>query len=159
MKTPKFAAITGVLLSQVLAPKGGLFGAMGERGLGGSKCGATAAIALLYEVRPRTAKPLTRVLNAPRCSPDALGTCFTGPSVMQGKGGAKKVLAANAGDARVILARKGKAVQLSEDHVPDSCAISSTQTSCLTAGVDGSKHANGLETWFCHDAERRSENE
>ena len=35
---------------QVLAPKGGMWGAMGERGLGGSKCGATAAVVLLHEV-------------------------------------------------------------------------------------------------------------
>ncbi len=39
----------------------------------------------------------------------------------QGKGGGKKLVAANAGDARVILCRNGKAIQLSEDHVPDSC--------------------------------------
>ena len=37
--------------AKVLQPKKGFFGAMGERGLGGSKCGATAAVALLYEVR------------------------------------------------------------------------------------------------------------
>jgi protein phosphatase 1K len=30
------------------------------------------------------------------------------------------LLSANAGDARTVLGRGGKAVQLSEDHVPDS---------------------------------------
>ena len=33
--------------------------------------------------------------------------------------GKVQLLAANAGDARVILARKGKAIQLTTDHVPD----------------------------------------
>ena len=40
--------------AKVLQPKSGFFGAMGERGLGGSKCGATAAIALVYEVHPES---------------------------------------------------------------------------------------------------------
>ena len=31
--------------------QGGFFGAMGERGVGGSKCGATCALALVIEVR------------------------------------------------------------------------------------------------------------
>ena len=35
------------------------------------------------------------------------------------EGGKQKLLAANVGDARVLLARKGKAVQLTTDHVPD----------------------------------------
>ena len=69
----------------LLAPKKGVFGGFGERGIGGSKCGATGAVAVVY----------------------------------QGGDGKVKLLAANAGDARVVLARKGKAVQLTEDHVPD----------------------------------------
>ena len=36
--------------AKILAPKSGFFGAMGERGLGGSKCGATAAVALVFQV-------------------------------------------------------------------------------------------------------------
>ncbi|KAK9845479.1 hypothetical protein WJX81_007509 [Elliptochloris bilobata] len=71
---------------RLLAPKGGFFGGMGERGVGGSKCGATAAVALL----------------------------FPGPR------GATQLLAANVGDARVLLCRKGEALQLTVDHVPDS---------------------------------------
>lgn len=35
---------------KLLAPKGGFFGAMGERGVGGSKCGATGVVALVYSV-------------------------------------------------------------------------------------------------------------
>ena len=61
---------------------------MGERGVGGSKCGATAAVALLFP----------------------------------GERGATQLLAANVGDARVLLCRRGKAVQLTVDHVPDRCA-------------------------------------
>jgi protein phosphatase 1L len=72
---------------RILAPKKGFLGAMGERGIGGSKCGATGAVALLY--KDKSGKPC--------------------------------ILAANAGDARVVLGRKGgKAVQLTIDHVPDS---------------------------------------
>ena len=33
--------------------------------------------------------------------------------------GCKQLLAADAGDAPVVLARSGKAVQLTRDHVPD----------------------------------------
>jgi hypothetical protein len=72
---------------KLLAPKGGFLGGLGERGIGGSKCGATAAVALLYT----------------------------------GKDGGAKLLAANVGDARVLLNRGGKIVQLTEDHVPDRC--------------------------------------
>ena len=39
-------------------------------------------------------------------------------SVMQSDG-KRRLLSANAGDARVILARGGKGLQLSEDHTPD----------------------------------------
>lgn len=69
----------------LLAPKKGVFGGLGERGIGGSKCGATGAVAVVYK----------------------------------NTSGKSTLLAANAGDARVVLARKGKAVQLTEDHVPD----------------------------------------
>eukprot|EP00897_Mesotaenium_endlicherianum_P003889 jgi/Mesen1/3528/ME000197S02550 len=67
-------------LETIAAPKG-LFGMMRERGMGGPKCGATAATAVLLS------------------SPEGL-----------------KVVAANAGDSRVVLARAGKALQLSVDH-------------------------------------------
>ncbi|KAK9904264.1 hypothetical protein WJX75_008050 [Coccomyxa subellipsoidea] len=70
---------------RLLQPKSGFFGGMGERGVGGSKCGSTAAVALAFR-----------------------------------EGDATKLLAANVGDARVVLSRKGKAVQLTTDHVPDS---------------------------------------
>lgn len=60
---------------------------MGERGIGGSKCGATGAVAILYKDK---------------------------------KTGNQKLLAANAGDARILLGRDGKAMQLTVDHVPDS---------------------------------------
>lgn len=69
----------------LLQPKGGFFGAFGERGVGGSKCGATCALALVTE----------------------------------GKDGKRRLLSANAGDARVILARGSKGIQLSADHTPD----------------------------------------
>lgn len=69
----------------MLAPRKGFFGGLSERGIGGSKCGATGAVAVMY----------------------------------QDKSNKLQLLTANAGDARVILARKGKAVQLTEDHVPD----------------------------------------
>jgi serine/threonine protein phosphatase PrpC len=38
---------------------------------------------------------------------------------LQSKDGKPRLLSANAGDARVILARGGKGLQLSEDHTPD----------------------------------------
>ena len=34
--------------TRLLATKGGFFGSMGERGIGGSKCGATGVVTLLY---------------------------------------------------------------------------------------------------------------
>ena len=83
---------------QLLSATNGFLG-LGERGVGGSKCGATAANALLF------ADP----------SPDA--------------DGATALLTANAGDARVLLlTRPGgggpggaplEAVPLYEEHVPD----------------------------------------
>ena len=36
-------------------------------------------------------------------------------------GGKTKLLAANVGDARAVLSRKGQAMQLTIDHVPDRC--------------------------------------
>lgn len=72
---------------KILSPKPGLFGMMGERGIGGSKCGATGAIAVLYKDK---------------------------------KTGNQKLMAANAGDARILLGRGGKPIQLTVDHVPDS---------------------------------------
>ncbi|BDA41782.1 probable protein phosphatase 2C 11 [Coccomyxa sp. Obi] len=59
-------------VEKLLQPKSGFFGGMGERGVGGSKCGSTAAVALVFR-----------------------------------EGGATKLLAANVGDARVLLSRKG----------------------------------------------------
>lgn len=70
---------------QVLVqPPEGFFAAFGERGVGGAKCGSTAAIVALYE-----------------------------------EGGSTRLCTANVGDARILLVRDGKAVQLSVDHVPD----------------------------------------
>lgn len=46
------AATTEAFLAadrKILAPKKGFMGMMGERGIGGSKCGATGAVALLHE--------------------------------------------------------------------------------------------------------------
>lgn len=57
----------------------------GERGIGGSKCGATAVNAVLFS----------------------------------GQGGSTQLATANVGDARIILIRGGKAVLLTEEHVPD----------------------------------------
>ncbi|XP_057860009.1 probable protein phosphatase 2C 11 [Cryptomeria japonica] len=68
-----------------LAQPKGLFGALRERGLGGSRCGATAA---------------TIVLKTLQGSRDIL-------------------VAANVGDARVVLSRGGQAIQLTVDHKPD----------------------------------------
>lgn len=68
----------------LVQPKG-LFGALRERGLGGSQCGATAATVVM--------QPL--------------------------KGSQKILIAANVGDARVVLSRGGQAVQLTFDHKPD----------------------------------------
>jgi protein phosphatase 1L len=81
------AAITEAFLSAdkvLLSARTGFLG-MGERGVGGSKCGATAATALLY----------------------------------RGANGGTRMLAANIGDARTLLIRGGKAIDVSEEHVPD----------------------------------------
>lgn len=83
------AAITEAFLAadrKILTPKKGFMGMMGERGIGGSKCGATGAVAVVYK----------------------------------GKEGTASLLAANAGDARVVLGSKGQAIQMTVDHVPDS---------------------------------------
>ena len=68
----------------LIQPPPGFFGAFGERGVGGAKCGSTAVTALLFE-----------------------------------QGGKPCLATANVGDARILLVRDGKAVQLSVDHVPD----------------------------------------
>ena len=83
------AATTEAFLAadrKILAPKKGFMGMVGERGIGGSKCGATGAVALLHE--------------------DAAGALY--------------LLAANAGDARVLLGGKKGVTQMTVDHVPDS---------------------------------------
>ena len=69
---------------ELVQPPEGFFAAFGERGVGGAKCGSTAAIVALHE-----------------------------------EGGATRLSTANVGDARILLIRDGKAVQLSVDHVPD----------------------------------------
>lgn len=71
---------------RILAPKKGFMGMVGERGIGGSKCGATGAVALFFK----------------------------------DSSGASSVLAANAGDARVLLGTKDGVIQMTVDHVPDS---------------------------------------
>ena len=43
---------------QILAPKGGFMGMVGERGIGGSKCGSTAAVALIYKHQVGVSKGL-----------------------------------------------------------------------------------------------------
>eukprot|EP00252_Welwitschia_mirabilis_P009112 TRINITY_DN2142_c0_g1_i4.p1 TRINITY_DN2142_c0_g1~~TRINITY_DN2142_c0_g1_i4.p1 ORF type:complete len:341 (+),score=79.22 TRINITY_DN2142_c0_g1_i4:111-1133(+) len=68
-----------------LAQPKGLFGALRERGLGGSRCGATAATVVL---QPSTDSQ-------------------------------RMILAANVGDARIIISQEGQAVQLSYDHKPE----------------------------------------
>lgn len=68
-----------------LAQPKGFFGALRERGAGGSRCGATAATAVLI------------------------------PS----QGENQLLVAANVGDARVLLSRGGHAIQLSIDHKPE----------------------------------------
>ena len=68
-----------------MEPKSGFLGLVGERGIGGSKCGATAAVVVLFKNQE----------------------------------GTTSILTANAGDARVLLIRGTKALQLTEDHVPD----------------------------------------
>eukprot|EP00793_Prasinoderma_coloniale_P002883 PRCOL_00002365-RA len=64
---------------------GGFLSFFMERGVGGSKCGSTLAVATLFA-----------------------------------EGGEAKLASTNVGDSRVLLVRGGKAVQLSEDHVPDN---------------------------------------
>lgn len=83
------AAISEAFLAadrKILAPKKGFMGMVGERGIGGSKCGATGAVAITY----------------------------------QDENGARYILAANAGDARVVLGGKDGVMQMTIDHVPDS---------------------------------------
>lgn len=85
-KSPHPTALDPPPVAQTLLSKTTGFLGMGERGVGGSKCGATAANVSLY----------------------------------LGADGATQLLTSNIGDARILLIRGGKPVQLSEDHVPDS---------------------------------------
>ena len=71
----------------LIQPPAGFFGAFGERGVGGAKCGSTAVVAVLFK-----------------------------------EGDSTKLATANVGDARTLLVRDGKAVQLSVDHIPDDPA-------------------------------------
>ena len=48
---------------RVLQPKKGFLGSMGERGIGGSKCGATGAVSLIYS-DAKTGKPMLLTANA-----------------------------------------------------------------------------------------------
>ncbi|KAL2612680.1 hypothetical protein R1flu_024372 [Riccia fluitans] len=68
-----------------LAQPKGFLGALRERGVGGSKCGATAAALVL--------KP--------------------------SKDGQETIIASNVGDARVVLSRGRRALQMTFDHKPD----------------------------------------
>lgn len=82
------AALTDAFLAadrKLLQPKAGFFG-VGERGVGGSKCGSTAALCVIYRESD----------------------------------GSSALAAANVGDARALLCRAGRALQLTTDHVPDS---------------------------------------
>ncbi len=117
----------------LLKPKGGFFGAMGERGVGGSKCGATCALALVLQAPPPPLPSPARTHGAARrissCSHrQSLAGWRTGfrrgreGAEAQGKDGKRQLLSANVGDARVILARGTDGLQLSEDHVPDQWA-------------------------------------
>ncbi|KAI7841657.1 hypothetical protein COHA_004677 [Chlorella ohadii] len=45
--------------AKILSPKGGFMGMVGERGIGGSKCGSTAAVAMVYKTKAGTSKLLT----------------------------------------------------------------------------------------------------
>jgi protein phosphatase 1K len=74
-----------VAADKKLLSNGGGFMGLGERGVGGSKCGATAVNAVLYKADD----------------------------------GSTSLVTANVGDARIILVRDGKAVVLTEEHVPD----------------------------------------
>ena len=40
-----------------------------------------------------------------------------------GVGGRTVLLSANVGDSRAVLLRGSQAIQLSDDHVPDQCAV------------------------------------
>lgn len=109
------ASITDAFLkadSKLLAPQGGFLG-MGERGVGGSKCGASAAVALLYTVRTLCASPVC--LSAVHTHAHHI--------TLQDTTGATQLLTANVGDSRVLLVRDGQVIQLTEDHVPDKYAI------------------------------------
>jgi hypothetical protein len=136
----------------------------GERGVGGSKCGATAVNTMLYKVwrrgggaPGRRAVPTGRLRSStspspwsamlqrahqrpgPRrrrppaaaLQPSRVPSRTAGPSdsralsarpAAQNADGTTQLLTSNVGDARILLIRGGKAIQLSEDHVPDRWA-------------------------------------
>eukprot|EP00850_Spirogloea_muscicola_P006956 SM000034S12710 [mRNA] locus=s34:372921:376454:+ [translate_table: standard] len=97
-----FDAFLEVDQKTLVQPKG-FFGGMRERGLGGSKCGATAA---------------TAVLLAPQ-------------------GGRQQLVAANVGDSRVVMSRRGQAIQLTVDHkIPPPAANASE---CFQPNVEAER--------------------
>ncbi|GMH40048.1 hypothetical protein BSKO_07952 [Bryopsis sp. KO-2023] len=60
-ESPPEAAIRKAFIQadiKLLQPPGGFFGAFGERGVGGSKCGATGAVAAIYEDKEEGRKVL-----------------------------------------------------------------------------------------------------
>ncbi|KAH7422991.1 hypothetical protein KP509_12G034500 [Ceratopteris richardii] len=100
-----------------LAQPKGLFGSLRERGIGGSRCGSTAATVVLLSL------------------PD----------------GTQKLVAANVGDARVVLSRDSKALQLSFDHKPNVEderkrieAKNPTPRKPLVVNIDGTWRVGGL---------------
>jgi hypothetical protein len=56
----------------------------------------------------------------PPCSPHTLLLLLL--LLLQDASGATQLLTSNVGDARILLVRGGKAVQLTVDHVPDRWA-------------------------------------
>ncbi|KAI5076113.1 hypothetical protein GOP47_0008178 [Adiantum capillus-veneris] len=100
-----------------LAQPKGLFGALRERGVGGSRCGSTAATAVLLPFSD----------------------------------GKQQLIAANVGDARVVLSRGSKALQLSFDHKPNVEAErkrieakNPTPRKPLVVNVEGTWRVGGL---------------
>lgn len=60
---------------KILSPKGGFMGMVGERGIGGSKCGSTAAVALVYKSKVCAAHGCCSILGPVQVAlvPAALG--------------------------------------------------------------------------------------
>ena len=133
---------------KILSPKGGFMGMVGERGIGGSKCGSTAAVALVFKgpVRggrggarrdtsgPPSAQHLWRAGG--RCGvrwrPRSRGACLLRPPnpplVAPAQSGTSRLLTANSGDARIVLVRGNEVLQLTEDHVPGRHGSSQRRT-------------------------------